>query len=440
MTKLATVTVGSGGSSSIEFTNIPQTYTDLKILLSIKEASTSSSGATYIDVRLNGSTGTYAIRRVVGFGSSITSNTAQTSGFMSIGYFNNSRTTMADMFTNAELYFANYTGANYKTVSCEFSMPDNTTTGPYTGFGAGIWENTSAINSILIRADGFNLTQYSEATLYGIRNMRRAAGNSIKATGGNISFDGTYVVHTFNSSGTFTPTVGLTADYLVVAGGGGAEWGGGGAGGLLTSIGGTALSLSSQPYTVTVGAGGAAGATSGSSSSISTTSSTGGGFGATGSVAGANGGSGGGGSINRQSNNTLNFQFAAGLASPSGQGNNGGSPTVVDLPTQSSRTLGGGGGGAGGTGGSGANKTGGNGGIGILSSISGTSNYYAGGGGGTAYSLDSGTDTPGTGGAGGGGNGGTYFTSGTTGRPNTGGGGGSGQAGGSGIVIIRYKA
>ena len=36
MVKLQTVTVGSGGASSIDFTNIPQTYTDLKIVLSAR--------------------------------------------------------------------------------------------------------------------------------------------------------------------------------------------------------------------------------------------------------------------------------------------------------------------------------------------------------------------------------------------------------------------
>jgi hypothetical protein len=47
------------------------------------------------------------------------------------------------------------------------------------------------------------------------------------ATGGTITTDGDYKVHTFNSSGTFTPTVGSNATYgakvwyVMVAGGGG---------------------------------------------------------------------------------------------------------------------------------------------------------------------------------------------------------------------------
>ena len=40
-------------------------------------------------------------------------------------------------------------------------------------------------------------------------------------TGGTITTDGSYSVHTFTSSGTFTAPSGITAEVLVVAGGGG---------------------------------------------------------------------------------------------------------------------------------------------------------------------------------------------------------------------------
>ena len=85
---------------------------------------------------------------------------------------------------------------------------------------AGLTSITAPVTSITLAALAGNLATYSTATLYGVRNAAKTAGNSIKATGGNISFDGTYVYHVFPSTGTFTPTKILTADYLVVAGGG----------------------------------------------------------------------------------------------------------------------------------------------------------------------------------------------------------------------------
>jgi hypothetical protein len=67
------------------------------------------------------------------------------------------------------------------------------------------------------------------------------------ATGGTITVDGDYIVHTFTASGAFTPLVSsITVEYLVVAGGGGGGTvkvrssrggGGGGAGGYLTATG-----------------------------------------------------------------------------------------------------------------------------------------------------------------------------------------------------------
>jgi len=103
----------------------------------------------------------------------------------------------------------------------------------------------------------------------------------MSATGGNtIAEDGDYKVHTFTSSGTFTPTLGTdptygdVTDYLVIAGGagGGSPYGGGaGAGGYRnsfnseTSGGGgsseTLLTVLEQAYTITIGGGGAVGVT-----------------------------------------------------------------------------------------------------------------------------------------------------------------------------------
>ncbi|MDP2656703.1 MAG: hypothetical protein Q8P11_04025 [bacterium] len=247
------------------------------------------------------------------------------------------------------------------------------------------------------------------------------------------AYSGGYAVHTFTSSGTFTPAGSMSVNALIVAGGGGGgsgRGGGGGAGGVRTS----ALSLNAGDIAVTVGAGGAAN-TNGSNSVFSTITSTGGGRGGGESgygvaTTGASGGSGGGGVASGEAGGAGN----AGSFSPvEGYAGGAGGPT--------GNYLAGGGGGAGAIGASGAVSS--NGGVGISSSLSGSAVYYGGGGGGSGNS-----GTPGTGGNGGGGNG--TVTSGATGgagTANTGGGGGGGSgtesrgtggAGGSGIVIIRY--
>ena len=227
-------------------------------------------------------------------------------------------------------------------------------------------------------------------------------------------------------------------DYLVVAGGGAGgrhSGGGGGAGGMLA---GTTNIWNGVSYAITVGDGGAANtsgaasaANDGDDSVFSTITSTGGGAGAVSGAGGRSGGSGGG-----------DAGWAAAGSGTSGQGNAGGGNAAAGTGS------GGGGKNAAGTHGGnsagGVGGPGGAGGAGTASSITGTSVTYAGGGGGGTNSGSA----VGAGGAGGGGNGGN--TSGGPGSDGTdglgGGGGGSATvsddsgAGGSGIVIIRYKS
>jgi len=266
------------------------------------------------------------------------------------------------------------------------------------------------------------------------------------ATGGTITTDSGYVIHTFTSNGTFTPLAAFNVEYLVVAGGagGGQNFGaGGGAGGYRTN-GAYDHAVTAQGYSITVGAGGAGSSTepsagtSGGNSIFDTITSAGGGGGASYGGSGVAGGSGGGGTI------AGGAAFSAGAAGDTpdttpDQGYAGGSGGYVDATNRGS----GGGGGAGSVGAAFATLQSGNGGSGTASSISGASVTYAGGGGGGGYT--SWTVAAGTASGGGGAGAYTDAAAGTAGTANTGGGGGGGAgasgvggAGGSGIVIIRY--
>ena len=123
-----------------------------------------------------------------------------------------------------------------------------------------------------------NKPSTSTATAEGVWNMVdqvQGAGdsawptlsNTMFATGGTVTQDGDFNVHTFTSSGDFdTTAVGPEAEgfqYLVVAGGGGSginRAGGGGGGGHQTNYGGSSFQpvQSSQTHAVVIGAGGSA--------------------------------------------------------------------------------------------------------------------------------------------------------------------------------------
>lgn len=454
-------------AASVTFDNLPTSgYTDLKVVTSLRGTSPFATMQLYMT--FNGSTTGYSARQLYGDGTSATSATLSNSGAaISIINMNTTQST-ANTFSSTEIYIPNYRSSNNKSVSAD-SVTENNATGALAGMTAGLWSNSAAITSITFTnqsADTFLAN--STFSLYGVAALGTTPVLAPKATGGNrVENDGTYWIHTFLTSGVFTPQTNLTCDYLVVAGGGGggrASGAGGGAGGYKTSIGGSAMSLSVQNYPVVVGAGGVAmtsgvnpDGSNGNNSSINSITSTGGGGGGgynngtavtVAMYAGASGGSGGGGWGNPSTG-------TGGAASPAGQGNAGGAGNIGTGYGESS----GGGGGAGGAGGNGQANNGicGNGGVGLSNSITGTAVFYAGGGGGGYGSYNYGTQSAGSGGNGGGGAGGTGVGSsgtgtinGANGTTNTGGGGGGGSysgtlttlgtagTGGSGIVIIRY--
>lgn len=269
--------------------------------------------------------------------------------------------------------------------------------------------------------------------------VTNASAGSYPNTGGTITTNGDYKVHTFKLGDTgtnFVPGKAGNIAVLVVAGGGGGgtlNGGGGGGGGYYYNA---SLAVTAQTYAVTVGDGGAgstsasARGTSGGSSALGATSVAGGGGGGSNPSSDnacsseADGGSGGGAAGSAQST-----YKSGGAASAGYRGGN--STNQYDS---------GGGGGAGAQGGdAGGGGIAGHGGDGLSNTIlDGSTDFYAGGGGGI---TQSGADY-GAGGAGGGGAGGSNGVNGTV---DTGGGGGgsgpnsvtTGGTGGSGIVIIR---
>ena len=260
--------------------------------------------------------------------------------------------------------------------------------------------------------------------------LRCSTSNSV---GGNITEAGGYRIHTFTGAGTFIANKAMTVEVLVVGGGGGggkgspnSGGGGGGAGGLVYSA---SKILTPQSYNVIIGNGGSD--SNGGNSIFGDITAIGGGKGGNYGVAGSSGGSGGG--------SGRDMLIGNGGAGTGGQGYAGGSSLYTFYGSA------GGGGGSGGTGYNGDSdnvpRTGtlSQGGVGLNYSISGSNVYYAGGGGGSWESGGSG----GPGGLGGGGSGGR-FGAGVAGTSNTGGGGGGSYggtsvAGGSGIVIVRYR-
>jgi hypothetical protein len=441
-------TLGSS-QASIVFTSIPQTYTDLFVVLQTKLA---SAGAGTIYLKFNTDTGVnthYSSTFLGGTGSSALSSRSSNSNSI---YASAYSAVDGTNFLTTEIHIMNYANTTtYKTTLSRGSQASYGTDAIVGNWRGSTGSSFDAINSITIVNDAsINFAAGSTATIYGIANADVGA----YATGGIITQDANYYYHAFGSSSTFTPTRNLTADILVVAGGGGGgsvNGGGGGAGGLLAYA---SQSLTSGTgYSCTVGAGGAGGAggsgqvtnngtQGGNSQFASLTASVGGGYGGANTNAGGSGGSGGGGA------STITGAGQAG-AGTSGQGSNGGTGSAS--PTYS----GGGGGGAGGAGSNATSTAGGVYGIGsnaysswATATGTGINGYYASGGSGGSREGYTGGTVANGGGAGSA----SGSISGTAGVAFTGSGGGGGGLtltpssvtsaggnGGSGLIIIRYS-
>ena len=162
---LASNTVGSGGAATVEFTNIPSTYTDLLIKVSTRG---DSAAAAFTSIRLlpNGSSSNGSTRWIRGSGAAASSDT-DTTGIYS-GESDTSTAT-ANTFANIEWYIPNYAGSNYKSFSIDSAHENNASTA-YLHLVAGLWSSTSAITSITLDLSAGSFVQYSTFCLYGIKN------------------------------------------------------------------------------------------------------------------------------------------------------------------------------------------------------------------------------------------------------------------------------
>jgi hypothetical protein len=163
---IATVTVGSGGSSSVTFSSIPQTYTHLQLRMLLR--STGGSALTFGKIYFNSDTtnANYAAHRLSGNGSSAISGATTTDG--SFGDFAGP-SALSNVFGVSIVDIFDYTNTNKYTTSRYFNGVETNTYGDVR-ISSQLWENTAAITSLSISQwDNDPFVQYSHFALYGIK-------------------------------------------------------------------------------------------------------------------------------------------------------------------------------------------------------------------------------------------------------------------------------
>ena len=161
---MGSVTVGSGGASSIEFTDIPAIYKHLQIrFIGHFDVSGSSQNPR---IRFNSDSGSnYSYHGLYGTGAAAAAE----------GAGNNSNITVGQISGNS---YPNIFGASIIDILDYSSISKNTTVRSLGGHDrngsgniflqSGCWLNTSAVTSIQLTLNTYNWGQYSTASLYGI--------------------------------------------------------------------------------------------------------------------------------------------------------------------------------------------------------------------------------------------------------------------------------
>lgn len=166
MKLIQTITVGAGGASSIQFTSIPQIYTDLLLVLSGR----TGEGTVISYVLIEPNSGSPSYRMLRGNGSTVASYNSASQLYSDL----TGASATSSTFANVEIYIPNYTSTTAtKTISVN-GVTENNATSSSQIMSAALLNSTSAITSINLAAADGNLSknqtfqQYSLASLYGI--------------------------------------------------------------------------------------------------------------------------------------------------------------------------------------------------------------------------------------------------------------------------------
>lgn len=150
---IATTTLVSN-ATFVDFTNIPATFTDL-VLVANGSTSTATNNILF---QFNSDTGSnYSRTRVLGDGSSASSERQSNATSMAIG----------DWGTDRCMFIANV--QNYSNTTTNKTVLSRSSTEGFVSAYVGLWRNTGAITSIRFFKASADLTSGSTFTLYGIK-------------------------------------------------------------------------------------------------------------------------------------------------------------------------------------------------------------------------------------------------------------------------------
>lgn len=156
----------SSPSTSVTFSSIPGTYTDLVLRASIRD-NTASIASNGFYIYPNGSTANGSSTILYGDGNTSTAGSYRNVGIWPSGQGNNAT---ANTFGSLEIYIPSYTASTNKPMSIRMAIENNGTNG-WNEADAGLWSNTAAITSLELKPySTASFVSGSSFYLYGIKN------------------------------------------------------------------------------------------------------------------------------------------------------------------------------------------------------------------------------------------------------------------------------
>jgi hypothetical protein len=163
--QIATATVDAAGASSITFSSIPSTYKHLQIRFIANNTSN-----TYQKIQFNSDTtgADYYGHNLYGTGSAAGGSALPGSSYSAI-VMSGGGLGSGNYFGSGVIDILDYANTNkYKTVRALNGFDTNGgADGQFIELASGLWQSTSAINTIKIFGNGSNYNQYSKFALYG---------------------------------------------------------------------------------------------------------------------------------------------------------------------------------------------------------------------------------------------------------------------------------
>ena len=164
---IATVSVGSGGASTVDFTSIPGTFTHLQIRGITRGTRANINTNVYFGFNSDTTTGNYYGHGLYGTGSAA-------GALAKIGSATNALiasvadTGTASVFSGFVIDILDYANTNKYKTSRSLNGYDTNGDGQI-WLQSGLWMSTSAITSIQITDPLGNFKQYTQFALYGIK-------------------------------------------------------------------------------------------------------------------------------------------------------------------------------------------------------------------------------------------------------------------------------